>query len=110
MTNGLALTPGELAELHSLLAAHLPDDVRVGIFGSRAGLPASAAPKPWSDLDLVLEGPAALPLSLLATLAEAFDESPLPWKVDLVDRLGVSDAFGQIIDATARPLPAVVKP
>ena len=34
-----------------------------------------------------------------AELAEAFDESALPWKVDLVDRATVSEAFGRIIDA-----------
>ena len=91
----IALTPDELAEVKSLLAAHLPPGLRVGVFGSRAG----GNPKPWSDLDLVLECDAPLPLSLLASLAEAFDESALGWKVDLVDRRAVSSTFGQVIDA-----------
>lgn len=47
----------------------------------------------------MLEGPHALPLALMAELAEAFDDSALPWKVDLVDRRMVNDAFGTIIDA-----------
>ncbi|MFD2580462.1 hypothetical protein ACFSTD_21530 [Novosphingobium colocasiae] len=46
-----------------------------------------------------------MPLSLMAELAEAFEESPLPFKVDLVDRATVNAAFGAIIDATARPFP-----
>lgn len=45
-----------------------------------------------------------LPLSLLGALAEAFDESALPWKVDIVDRRTVGAAFGQIIDATRHEL------
>lgn len=83
------------------MRAHLPDDVMVTVFGSRAG----GRVKPFSDLDLVLEGPARLSLSLLGTLADAFDESLLPFKVDLVDRLSVSESFGAIVDATKVPLP-----
>lgn len=95
MTGPLALTDAELADVRAILARHLGPEVRVGVFGSRAG----GTPKPWSDLDLVLEGPAPLSLATLAALAEAFDESGLPWKVDLVDRRTVSAAFGSIIDA-----------
>lgn len=95
MTGDLALEAAELAEVRAILARHLPPGARAWAFGSRAG----GQPKPWSDLDLALQGPAPLPLSLLAELAEAFDESALPWKVDLVDRATVSEAFGRIIDA-----------
>lgn len=91
----LALTDGELAEVMAILAAHLPPGISASAFGSRVG----GRPKPWSDLDIVLEGQQALPLSDLAALAEAFDESALPWQVDLVDRRTVSEAFGRIIDA-----------
>lgn len=80
--------------VHEILRTHLPANVTVHVFGSRAG----GRPKQWSDLDLVLEAPAALPLELLAALAEAFDCSDLPWKVDLVDRNAVSAEFGQLID------------
>jgi predicted nucleotidyltransferase len=92
----IALTPFEIAEVRAVLAAHLPAGISVGVFGSRAG----GQPKPWSDLDLVLEGDSPLPLALLARLAEAFDEAKLAWKVDLVDRRAVSEAFGRIIDAS----------
>lgn len=98
---GLAITPDELAQVQAILTRVLPADVRAGVFGSRA----RGNPKPWSDLDLVLEGQGPLPLSLMAELAEAFDESALPWKVDLVDRASVGDAFGRIIDAATVALP-----
>ena len=95
-----ALTEGQLAEVRAILDAHLPGQVSASVFGSRAG----GTPKPWSDLDLVLHGPAALPLSVLAALAEAFDESALPWKVDIVDRHAVSDDFAKIIDGAPKAM------
>lgn len=101
MMTSLALTGYELAEVNAVLNTHLPPEIRAGVIGSRA----RGNPKPWSDLDLVLEGPAPLPLSLLAALAEAFDESSLPWKVDIIDRGAVSADFRKIIDTTIVTLP-----
>ncbi|PNU04757.1 nucleotidyltransferase family protein [Novosphingobium guangzhouense] len=100
MNGPLHLTDAERAEVLRILAAHLPPGTSARIFGSRAG----GVPKPWSDLDLALDGPQPLSLAAMAELAEAFDESALPFKVDLVDRRTVSDAFGAIIDAGAVPL------
>lgn len=91
----LALSAAELATLRAVLAAHLPAGFAASAFGSRA----RGSAKPWSDLDLVIEGPTPLPLPALARLAEAFDESDLPWKVDLVDRAGLDPAFAAIVDA-----------
>jgi predicted nucleotidyltransferase len=101
MTATIAISAVELAEVRRVLARHLPVGARVGVFGSRAG----GSPKPWSDLDLVIDGAGPLPLQLQAELAEAFDESALAWKVDLVDRNAVSAAFGRIIDATRIDFP-----
>lgn len=96
MSAPLALSQDEIATVLAILKAHLPEGTLVHAFGSRA----TGRCKPWSDLDLVIEGAEALPLSLLAALAEAFAESELPWKVDLVDRRGVSEEFARIIDRT----------
>ena len=100
MTTTLVLTETELAEVRAILADHLPYGVEAAGVGSRAGGTAKAG----SDLDLVLEGAEPLSLAVLAALAEAFDESGLPWKVDLVDRRAVSEAFGNIIDEAKVPL------
>ena len=97
----LALTDRELSVVNAILRAHLPHNVTVHAFGSRA----CGRAKAWSDLDLVLEATAPLPLSLIATLAEAFEESELPWKVDIVDRKAVSDGFGRLIDQSKVALP-----
>ena len=100
MKPNLDLSADELATVRTILRSHLPDTVTVFAFGSRT----TGRAKPWSDLDLVLDAGVALPLSILAELAEAFDESDLPWKVDLVDRACVSDEFGLLIDAAMIPL------
>ena len=100
MTGRLALSKQECATVLGILRSHLPEGAKVHVFGSRA----TGRCKPWSDLDLVIEAPEALPLSLIARLAEAFEESDLHWKVDLVDRRAVNEEFGRLIDQTKVPL------
>ena len=95
MIAGLALSADELAIVRQILRAHLPNTTAVHAFGSRT----TGQAKPWSDLDLVIDTGGPLSLECLAALAEAFDESALPWKVDLVDRANVSSEFGRLIDA-----------
>ena len=94
MTAPIILSEHERTVVCAILRRNLAAPFRVFVFGSRAG----GTVKPWSDLDLSIEGPGPLPLSTLATLREEFDESSLPWKVDLVDRFTTSDEFGSIID------------
>ncbi len=89
MMGNLALSGPEEATVRAILRQHLPPGTRVMVFGSKAG----GSCKPWSDLDLALDAGRLLPLTVLAELAEAFAESPLPWKVDLVDLNSVSDEF-----------------
>ena len=95
MSGKIAILPQEARIVRAILRRHLPAGFRPFVFGSRA----DGKAKPLSDLDLSLEGPAPLGLAILAQLADAFDESPLPWKVDLVDRALASEAFGNLIDA-----------
>ncbi len=97
----LALDTQELAVVKAILHDKLPPDVDVYIFGSRARGQAKA----WSDLDLALHGPAPLSLTLLAELAEAFAESELAWKVDIVDLATVKEPFLAIIEQSKIPLP-----
>ena len=97
----LALSGEELSVVKVILRAHLPNSVTVHVFGSRA----CGQPKAWSDLDLLLEATARVPLSSIAALAEAFEESALPWKVDIVDRKTVSEGFGRLIDQSKVALP-----
>ena len=97
----LALSGEELSVVKAILRAHLPNSVTVHVFGSRA----VGQPKAWSDLDLLHEAAAPVPLSTIATLTEAFEESELPWKVDIVDRRTISEGFGRLIDQSKVALP-----
>lgn len=97
---GLQVSPEEEAIVRAILQSHLPPGARAWVFGSRAGRQC----KPWSDLDLALEGPEPLGLDVLAALAEAFAESALPWKVDLVDLAVTSPAFRQRVADSSVPL------
>ena len=99
MSATIALTLDEARQVRMILSRHLPSEVRVFVFGSRAG----GQVRRMSDLDLVLQGAGPLPLALLGDLADDFDESDLRWKVDLIDRTAVSPEFGLIIDAAKVP-------
>ena len=99
MSKAILLNPEERRIVRAILSLHLPPGTQVFVFGSRAG----GRTKPLSDLDLSIDAAQPLPMATLAGLADAFDESSLPWKVDLVDRASVSEAFGKIIDAAKLP-------
>lgn len=65
----------------------------VWAFGSRV----KGTAKPYSDLDLAIMGEQPLSLTTHADLVEAFSQSDLVWKVDLVDWATTSETFRQII-------------
>ena len=88
----LDLRSDHWAIVHSVLRQHVPDR-EVLAFGSRAIWTA----KNYSDLDLAILGDNPLPLDVSAALAEAFSESDLPFKVDLVDWTRINDTFREII-------------
>ncbi len=84
------ISPEQWAIVESILKHHVPAH-EVWAFGSRA--------RRYSDLDLCVLCERPLGLSLHAELAEAFSESDLPWKVDVVDWAITSETFRQIIQA-----------
>lgn len=84
----LGLKLQELEQVLSILAQHVPDRV-VWAFGSRAR---GERVKKFSDLDLAIEG-AELGLSAMGRLAEAFDESRLPFKVDVLQVVSIAPDF-----------------
>ena len=74
--------------------AALPKSARVYVFGSRA----TGAARKSSDLDLAIDAGRALTRAESGALADAFEASDLPWRVDVADMRGVSDAFRAIIE------------
>jgi predicted nucleotidyltransferase len=88
------LAPEQLAIVRRLLATHVAE-CEVRAFGSRV----TGKAKPYSDLDIALLAPARLPIGRLASLREAFAESELSIRVDVLDWHAISEAFRGIIAA-----------
>ena len=91
----LDLTPTQKALVCAIVDAYF-DRQRVRVFGSRAHRPA----KPFSDLDLLVLG-APLGAKLRGTLEEAFDESDLPFRVDIAEAAALSPEFRALIEPQA---------
>lgn len=94
MKQPIDLRPDHAKIVHEIIARYLPAGVSLRVFGSRAKWTA----KPHSDLDLALKGKQPLPRSVLGDLAEAFSESDLPFRVDIVDWHAVTPSFQAVID------------
>ncbi len=92
----LAIEAQHAAIVRTILQTYVYD-FAVWVFGSRA----TGLVKPFSDLDLVIMTKAPLPASRLADLREAFDDSDLPYRVDIVDWASTSAEFQEIIRASA---------
>ena len=88
------LSPPDLAIVARILAEHVPA-CEVRAFGSRATWNA----KDYSDLDLAVIGEGPLPRGALARLKEAFEESRLPMRVDVVDWHSIADGFRESIES-----------
>ncbi|KXV70275.1 nucleotidyltransferase domain-containing protein [Acetobacter cerevisiae] len=81
MTGQIDITPEERAIVLRILNEIVPDR-EVRVFGSRV----TGKAKSFSDLDLAIMGDEPLPLETRARLEDAFSESELPWKVDILDQ------------------------
>lgn len=99
MTAKIDISPEQLVILQGILKDHLPKGTLAWAFGSRVTWTA----KPFSDLDIALEGAEPLPSDVLINLEEAFETSDLPWKVDVIDLNAVSPEFRAIVERQRVP-------
>lgn len=99
MTGKIDISPEQLAIVQGILKGHLPKGTLAWAFGSRVTWTA----KPFSDLDIALEGADPLPSDVLIDLEEAFEASDLPWKVDVIDLNAVSPEFRAIVERQRVP-------
>ncbi len=90
----LDLAPKHLELLLTILRERIPN-VRVYAYGSRV----TGQARPFSDLDLALEGDAPIPSDRLALLREDLTESDLPMRVDLVDLQRITGPFKDVVNA-----------
>jgi predicted nucleotidyltransferase len=88
----LGMKPNEWNQVCEILRRIVPEN-RVWAFGSRA---TGRMLKRFSDLDLAVAG--TLSWSQRADLTEAFEESLLPIKVDVVELDRLDDDFRQRIE------------
>ncbi|WP_051149715.1 nucleotidyltransferase family protein [Methylohalobius crimeensis] len=91
--SSIDLHPEHRHIVDAILRRHIPQ-YEVWAFGSRV----SGQAKPYSDLDLVVVGDRPLPLAVRAALSEAFSDSDLPFKIDIVDWATTSESFRRIIE------------
>lgn len=86
------INPYHLEIVTQILLEHVPD-CEVRAFGSRA----TWTSKDYSDLDLAIVGNGPLEWRTLGKLRDAFEESRLPFRVDVLDWHDISDNFREII-------------
>ena len=87
------LSPTHLATVKAILAEHVPE-CEVRAFGSRVTWTA----RDYSDLDLAVVGEGPVDWRVLGRLKEAFEESDLPMRVDVLDWHAASDNFKKVIE------------
>ena len=84
----LDLSPAALATICAILSSHIPER-EVWAFGSRV----TGTAKPYSDLDLAILGEEAIPTRTYNLLIEAFQESDLPIRVEILEWASCSTSF-----------------
>ena len=87
------LSPEQLELVMRILAERVPT-CEVRAFGSRIKQTAKA----WSDLDIAVVGSAKMERHDLYDLKEAFEESVLSIKVDVLDWYAISSEFQAVIN------------
>ena len=81
-TSPVDIRPDHLEIVQGVLREHLPAGFKVWVFGSRAAW----TTKDSSDLDLAVEGAGKLGYKAMVRLEVAFEESDLPYTVDVVPK------------------------
>jgi len=95
----MQLSNQEIHIIKEILNSFVPNAER-WVFGSRA---CNQGAK-YSDLDILLKTAEAISLATLGKLQEAFDESDLPFTVDLIDWHRITPEFRQLILKNAQKL------
>lgn len=86
--------PDQVAEFAAAVVRRfLPDPAyRVFLFGSRA----TGTAHPRSDIDIGIEGPAAVPGRTLAAIQDELEEAPTLYTVEVVDFARLPESFRKV--------------
>jgi type I restriction enzyme S subunit len=85
--------PHYLEIVSKILQTHVPE-CEVRAFGSRI----TQTAKPYSDLDLVVVGKERLANKIIYALKDDFEESDLPFRVDVLDWYSISKEFRKVVE------------
>ncbi|MCE1248171.1 MAG: nucleotidyltransferase domain-containing protein [Firmicutes bacterium] len=88
------LTQEEKKQITEIITSIVPLH-EVWVFGSRTGEDIRS----YSDIDIVIRGSEVLPLLVSGELKNAFQESDLPFRVDVLDWNTITDEFREIISS-----------
>jgi len=101
MNHPIELTAEHRAIVQAVLRQHLPPGAKVWVFGSRA----TGRAYRGSDLDLAIDAGQPLPYPTQSELGFAFEDSDLPYTVDVLDMHSLpDDAFRRNIQKVMLPL------
>jgi len=101
MNRPIELAPEHRAIVQAILRQHLPPEAKVWVFGSRA----TGRARRGSDLDLAIDLGQPLPQPMQYDLGFAFEDSDLPYTVDVLDMQCLpDDAFRRNIQKAMLPL------
>ena len=89
----ISLTQKQLNTVRHILTEYVPDS-EVRAFGSRV----DGKMKSYSDLDLAIIGTHPIDGDVMRLLREAFQESDLPFRIDVLDWNAISDSFKRVIE------------
>lgn len=79
-------------QIKKIIYSFLPQGYQAFLFGSRV----TGKGLPYSDFDVGVTGPRPLSMRILAKIREAFEESNIPVKIDVVDFRRVSEKFKKL--------------
>ena len=102
MTHPIDISPDQLEIVCNILRKYLPSNIRVWVFGSRA----KWTTHDGSDLDLAVEGDQPIDHDIMININIEFDDSDLPYKVDVIDLKTVNKKFKEIVNRQKILLPS----
>ncbi|MBS4026156.1 MAG: nucleotidyltransferase domain-containing protein [Clostridia bacterium] len=88
----IKLSKNDLQIVKTIFKNHVPN-FEVFVFGSRV----NGNIHDHSDLDIALKGPDKIDLLLLADIKDEFQNSDVPFRVDIIDFNRVSPEFQKVI-------------
>ena len=90
----VSVTEREMEIIVNIVKSHV-NESNIMVFGSRY----YGTNRKFSDLDIAIRAICKIPLAKLGKIRDAFEESELPYQVDVLDYNSISPEFRKIIDS-----------